>query len=128
MPHIRRKQHQAPGFGLYAVPRGKGRPEIGGRLAKFDPALLLGAIFHHLRYGHVIAGAYPTIGVQALLRNADLIQMDFADFRPLRWFRCVSSLFLHPQFRARPVPGAALPVTPLGGKNMATGNNWDAVV
>lgn len=69
---------------------------------------------------------YPN--TTAMLRQADLIQMDFADFRPLRWFRCVSSLFLHPQFRARPVPGKALPVTPLGGKNMAVGNNWDAIV
>ena len=33
---------------------------------------------------------------------ADLIQVDFPDFRPLRWYRCATSLFLHRDFRAQP--------------------------
>ncbi len=59
-----------------------------------------------------------------LLRTADLIQVDFADFRPLRWYRCVTSLFLHRQFRARPRYNR-LPLPPAGGKDIAATNDWD---
>lgn len=67
---------------------------------------------------------YPN--TTALLRAADLIQVDFPDFRPLRWYRCASSLFLHKDFRARPRYGA-LPQPLIGGKDIATANEWDAI-
>ena len=54
---------------------------------------------------------YPN--TSAMLRQADLIQVDFPDFRPLRWYRCVSSLFLHKDFRPKPRLGA-LPLPPMG--------------
>jgi len=61
-----------------------------------------------------------------LLRRADLIQVDFHDFRPLRWYRCATSLFLHKEFRARPRDGR-LPLPLIGGKDIAEGNQWDIV-
>jgi hypothetical protein len=61
-----------------------------------------------------------------LLRRADLIQVDFHDFRPLRWYRCATSLFLHKEFRARPRHGR-LPLPLIGGKDIADGNQWDIV-
>lgn len=61
-----------------------------------------------------------------LLRTADLIQVDFADFRPLRWYRCVTSLFLHRDFRARP-RYSRLPLPPTGGKDIAATNDWDRI-
>ncbi len=62
-----------------------------------------------------------------LLRGADLIQVDFHDFRPLRWYRCVTSLFLHKEFRAKPRFGA-LPAPAIGGKDIAGMNDWDKIV
>ena len=59
-----------------------------------------------------------------VLREADLIQVDFHDFRPLHSFRCTASLFLHRDFRARP-RGARLPLPPIGGKDVADTNGWD---
>jgi hypothetical protein len=67
---------------------------------------------------------YPNTA--ALLRGADLIQVDFHDFRPLRWYRCATSLFLHKDFRARPRYGR-LPQPLIGGKDLAAANEWDAV-
>ena len=61
-----------------------------------------------------------------LLRTADLIQVDFHDFRPLRWYRCSTSLFLHKEFRARPRHGR-LPLPLIGGKDIADSNQWDIV-
>lgn len=61
-----------------------------------------------------------------LLRTADLIQVDFHDFRPLRWYRCSTSLFLHKEFRARPCHGR-LPLPLIGGKDIADLNQWDIV-
>ena len=61
-----------------------------------------------------------------LLRKADLIQVDFHDFRPLRWYRCATSLFLHKEFRARPRHGR-LPLPLIGGKDIADANQWDIV-
>jgi hypothetical protein len=61
-----------------------------------------------------------------LLRRADLIQVDFHDFRPLRWYRCATSLFLHKEFRARPRHGR-LPLPLIGGKDIADANQWDIV-
>jgi len=58
------------------------------------------------------------------LREADFIQVDFHDFRPLHHFRCTTSLFLHPGFRPRP-QGARLPLVPIGGKDVAATNRWD---
>lgn len=55
---------------------------------------------------------YPN--TTALLRAADLIQVDFADFRPLKWYRCATSLFLQQEFRARPRYGR-LPQPLIGG-------------
>jgi predicted O-methyltransferase YrrM len=62
----------------------------------------------------------------ALLRAADLIQVDFADFRPLKWYRCATSLFLHKDFRARPRYGR-LPQPLIGGKDIAAANDWDRI-
>lgn len=67
---------------------------------------------------------YPN--TTALLRKADLIQVDFHDFRPLRWYRCSTSLFLHKDFRARPRDGR-LPLPLIGGKDIADTNQWDMV-
>jgi len=60
-----------------------------------------------------------------LLREADLIQVDFHDFRPLHHFRCTTSLFLHSGFRPKP-KSARLPLVPLGGKDVAATNQWDS--
>ena len=60
-----------------------------------------------------------------VLREADLIQVDFHDFRPLHHYRCTTSLFLHREFRPRP-RAARLPLTPIGGKDVAETNQWDS--
>jgi hypothetical protein len=60
-----------------------------------------------------------------LLREADLIQVDFHDFRPLHHYRCTTSLFLHRDFRPKPKT-ARLPLTPIGGKDVAATNQWDS--
>lgn len=59
-----------------------------------------------------------------LLRDADLIQVDFHDFRPLHSHRCTTSLFLHREFRPKP-RAARLPLPPIGGKDVAETNEWD---
>jgi predicted O-methyltransferase YrrM len=59
-----------------------------------------------------------------LLREADLIEIDFHDFRPNHHYRCTASLFLHREFRATPKTGR-LPLSPIGGKEMASHNTWD---
>ena len=60
-----------------------------------------------------------------VLREADLIQVDFHDFRPLHHYRCTTSLFLHRDFRPKPKT-ARLPLTPIGGKDVAETNQWDS--
>jgi hypothetical protein len=67
---------------------------------------------------------YPN--TTAMLRAADLIQVDYPDFRPLRWYRCTTSLFLHSKFRANPRHGR-LPLQPIGGKDIAAENDWDKI-
>ncbi len=67
---------------------------------------------------------YPN--TTAMLREADLIQVDFPDFRPLRWYRCATSLFLHRNFRARP-RYERLPQPLIGGKDIAAANEWDRI-
>jgi len=59
-----------------------------------------------------------------VLREADLIQVDFHDFRPLHHYRCTTSLFMHRDFRPRPKT-ARLPLVPIGGKDVAATNVWD---
>ena len=59
-----------------------------------------------------------------LLREADLIQVDFHDFRPNHHFRCTASLFLHRDFRPKP-KADRLPLPPIGGKDVAPQNTWD---
>lgn len=60
----------------------------------------------------------------ALLRDRDLIQIDFPDFRPQHATRATASLFLHRDFR--PVPfGPTLPRPALGGLDHAAINAWD---
>lgn len=59
-----------------------------------------------------------------VLRESDLIQVDFHDFRPLHSFRCTTSLFLHREFRSKP-KAARLPRPPIGGKDVADSNRWD---
>lgn len=66
---------------------------------------------------------YPNAA--ALLRDADLIQVDFHDFRPLHHFRCTTSLFLHRSFRPTP-RSTRLPLPPIGGKDVAATNGWDS--
>jgi hypothetical protein len=68
---------------------------------------------------------YPN--TTAMLREAGLIQIDFHDFRPLRWYRCATSLFLTPEFRPRPL-GRQLPQPSIGGKDIAAVNDWDKVI
>lgn len=65
---------------------------------------------------------YPNTA--AVLRGQDLIQVDFADFRPDHWFRCCTSIFLHREFRARP-RGGRLPQPVRGGKDLTEENKWD---
>lgn len=67
---------------------------------------------------------YPN--TTALLRDADLIQVDFPDFRPLRWYRSATSLFLHRKFRALP-RFERLPQPLIGGKDIAAKNDWDRI-
>jgi len=67
---------------------------------------------------------YPN--TTAMLRDADLIQVDFSDFRPLRWYRCCTSLFLHKDFRARP-RDRRLPRPLIGGKDIGEVNAWDKI-
>jgi hypothetical protein len=51
----------------------------------------------------------------ALLRNAGLIEIDFAGLKPSEFHTSITSLFLKPGFR--PVPkGARMPGYPIGGK------------
>ena len=59
----------------------------------------------------------------AFLRSANLIQVDFHDFRPVHHYRTTTSLFMRPNFRPKPL-GAALPLTPIGGRVVDV-NNWD---
>jgi hypothetical protein len=62
-----------------------------------------------------------------ILREADLIQVDFHDFRPLHHYRCTTSLFMHREFRPKPKAGR-LPLPPIGGKDVADTNQWDMPV
>jgi SAM-dependent methyltransferase len=62
-----------------------------------------------------------------VLREADLIQVDFHDFRPLHHYRCTTSLFMHRDFRPKP-KSTRLPLVPIGGKDVAESNQWDVVV
>ena len=59
-----------------------------------------------------------------VLREQGLIEVDFPDFRPNHWYRCNTSIFLHPEFRPKPL-GRQLPGPVLGGKDLAQMNNWD---
>lgn len=65
---------------------------------------------------------YPNAA--GLLREADLIQVDFHDFRALHHFRCTTSLFMHREFRPKPRT-KRLPLPPIGGKDVAETNQWD---
>jgi hypothetical protein len=60
----------------------------------------------------------------ALLRERDLIQIDFPDFRPQHATRATASIFLHRDFRPRPL-GRTLPRPALGGLDEAAINAWD---
>jgi hypothetical protein len=59
-----------------------------------------------------------------VLREAELIQVDFHDFRPQHHYRCTTSLFMHPAFRPKP-KSTRLPLAPIGGKDVAATNAWD---
>jgi hypothetical protein len=59
-----------------------------------------------------------------VLRDGDLIQVDFHDFRPAHHYRCATSLFLHREFRPRPRAGR-LPLPPIGGKTPTEPNRGD---
>jgi len=62
----------------------------------------------------------------ALLRDASLIQVDFAGFKPTEFYTSVTSLFIGPGFRARP-KHLPHPPYPLGGKqrHRARPQAWD---
>jgi predicted O-methyltransferase YrrM len=60
----------------------------------------------------------------SILRDGDLIQVDFHDFRPSHHYRCATSMFLHREFRPAPRAGR-LPLQPLGGKTPLEPNRWD---
>lgn len=60
-----------------------------------------------------------------VLREGDLIEVDFHDFRPLHHYRCTTSVFLHRDFRPKPKT-TRLPRVPIGGKDVADTNQWDA--
>jgi hypothetical protein len=59
-----------------------------------------------------------------ILREGDLIEVDFHDFRPAHHYRCTTSIFLHREFRPRPL-GERLPLPPLGGKTPTEPNRGD---
>jgi predicted O-methyltransferase YrrM len=59
-----------------------------------------------------------------ILREGDLIQVDFHDFRPAHHYRCTTSLFLHREFRPQP-RAERLPLPPLGGKTPTEPNRGD---
>lgn len=59
-----------------------------------------------------------------LLRDADLIEVDFHDFRPAHHYRGTTSVFLHREFRPRP-KGQRLPLPPIGGKSPTEPNRGD---
>lgn len=58
-----------------------------------------------------------------LLRDADLIQVDFPGLRPGRFHACATSIFLRRDFVVKP-RGATLPAPPAGGKPRPSGP-WD---
>lgn len=64
---------------------------------------------------------YPN--TSKLLREADLIEVDFHDFRPCHHFRATASIYLTRDFRPKP-RGPRLPLSPIGGKQIAL-NGWD---
>lgn len=49
------------------------------------------------------------------LREADLIEIDFHDFKPCAHYRSTTSLYLHRDFRPKPKQNR-LPLVPVGGK------------
>lgn len=83
------------------------------------------AAARHLRPGGFIildnAEWYPNTA--AYLRSLDLIEVDMYDFRALRHYRTTTSLFLHPDFRPRPLRNR-MPAVPIGGRAI-TANGWD---
>lgn len=64
---------------------------------------------------------YPN--TSKVLRDGDLIEVDFHDFRPCHHFRATASLYLSRDFRPKP-KGRRLPLSPIGGKQIAL-NGWD---
>lgn len=64
---------------------------------------------------------YPNTA--SALRELGLIQVDYADFRPDHWYRCCSSIFIHPDYRPKPLTDR-LPAPVLGGKDL-TSKAWD---
>lgn len=62
----------------------------------------------------------------ALLRDAGLIEIDFAGFKPCEFHTSITSLFLKPGFRPAP-KGRRLPDYPIGGKRRYEGapQPWD---
>jgi predicted O-methyltransferase YrrM len=64
---------------------------------------------------------YPN--TSKLLREADLIEVDFHDFRPCHHFRATASIYMTRDFRPKP-KGPRLPLSPIGGKQIAL-NGWD---
>ena len=57
------------------------------------------------------------------LRDSDLIEVDFHDFRPCHHHRCTASLYLDREFSPA-ARGRQLPAIPIGGKAITSGD-WD---
>jgi hypothetical protein len=64
---------------------------------------------------------YP--GTCAMLRATNLIQVDFSGFGPVNPYTWTTSLFLHRDFRARPV-GERQPVPAVGSLTVTGDDDW----
>jgi hypothetical protein len=64
---------------------------------------------------------YP--GTCAMLRATNLIQFDFSGFGPVNPYTWTTSLFLHRDFRARPV-GERQPVPAVGSLTFTGDDDW----
>lgn len=66
MPHVGGEKNKPARYRLNGAPDrvGKSDQQIG--FAKFDPALARLGIGNHVRHGHIVAGAYPTLRMHVI--------------------------------------------------------------
>ena len=84
-------------------------------------AAALTVCLHPSSFFSTIARWYPNTA--DMLRRADLLEIDFAGFKPTQSSTAITSLFLRSAFRPRP-RNAMHPPPPLGGKNRPA-RKWD---